>query len=246
MECYFVSDVHLGSGDNGDASKTETFVNFLRSLQGKADVLYLLGDIFDFWLEYEDEIPAGYEAVLSEIRTLTGNGCRVKFLRGNHDYWTLDYFERELGMEVFSEPYLIEKINGLDICVGHGDVVGCSTLKDRITFFLFRNRFLIHVLRSMPRRWISAFAHRWSARSRKSGYGYVFDPESSELRRFCERLGRTTRVDHFIFGHFHRRISIPIEGGAFLHILGEWSDGGNYLNLSGTNISGLGFPNTVR
>ena len=245
MECYFVSDVHLGSGNDGDSFRTETFVNFLRSLQGKADVLYLLGDIFDFWLEYEDEIPSGYETVLSEIKTLTGNGCRVKFFRGNHDYWTLDYFERELGMEVFSDPYIIERINGMDVCVGHGDVVGCRTLKERITFFLFRNRFLIGVLRRLPRRWISAFAHRWSARSRKSSLGYLFDPESSELRRFCERLGRTTRVDHFIFGHFHRRISIPIEGGAFLHILGDWSDGGNYLNLSGTNISGLGFPNTV-
>ena len=246
MECFFVSDVHLGSRDEGDALRAKTFVNFLRSLQGKAEVLYLLGDIFDFWLEYEDEIPAGYESVLSEIKALTDNGCRVKFFRGNHDYWTLDYFERELGMEVFSEPYLIEKINGLDICLGHGDVVGCKALKDRITFFLFRNRFLISVLRRLPRHWISVFAHRWSARSRKSSSKYVFTPENSELRHFCEKLCRSTHVDHFIFGHFHRRISIPIEGGTLLHVLGDWSDGGNYLNLSGTYISGLGFPNTIR
>ena len=246
MECYFVSDVHLCCGDDGDTSRTGTFVNFLRSLQGKADVLYLLGDIFDFWLEYEDEIPSGYEPVLSEIKALASSGCKVKFFRGNHDYWTLDYFKRELGMEVFREPYLIEKINGMDVCVGHGDIVGCRTLKERITFFLFRNPFLIGVLRRLPRHWISTFAHRWSIRSRKSSSGYVFAPENSELRRFCEKLGRTTHVDHFIFGHFHRKISIPIEGGAFLHILGDWSDGGNYLNLSGTNISGLGFPNTIR
>lgn len=246
MECYFVSDVHLCCGDDGDTSRTGTFVNFLRSLQGKADVLYLLGDIFDFWLEYEDEIPSGYEPVLSEIKALASSGCKVKFFRGNHDYWTLDYFKRELGMEVFREPYLIEKINGMDVCVGHGDIVGCRTLKERITFFLFRNPFLIGVLRRLPRHWISTFAHRWSVRSRKSSLGYVFAPENSELRRFCEKLGRTTHVDHFIFGHFHRKISIPIEGGAFLHILGDWSAGANYLNLSGTNISGLGFPNTIR
>lgn len=246
MECYFVSDVHLCCGDDGDTSRTGTFVNFLRSLQGKADVLYLLGDIFDFWLEYEDEIPSGYEPVLSEIKALASSGCKVKFFRGNHDYWTLDYFKRELGMEVFREPYLIEKINGMDVCVGHGDIVGCRTLKERITFFLFRNPFLIGVLRRLPRHWISTFAHRWSVRSRKSSSGYVFAPENSELRRFCEKLGRTTHVDHFIFGHFHRKISIPIEGGAFLHILGDWSAGANYLNLSGTNISGLGFPNTIR
>lgn len=246
MECYFVSDVHLCCGDDGDTSRTGTFVNFLRSLQGKADVLYLLGDIFDFWLEYEDEIPSGYEPVLSEIKALASSGCKVKFFRGNHDYWTLNYFKRELGMEVFREPYLIEKINGMDVCVGHGDIVGCRTLKERITFFLFRNPFLIGVLRRLPRHWISTFAHRWSVRSRKLSSGYVFAPENSELRRFCEKLGRTTHVDHFIFGHFHRRISIPIEGGAFLHILGDWSAGANYLNLSGTNISGLGFPNTIR
>lgn len=224
----------------------DSFVEFLREIRGHADGLYLLGDIFDFWVEYRDEIPSGYDAVLFELKVLSESGCRIHFFKGNHDYWTLDYFERELGVEVVEEPYRVENLNGLSICMGHGDVLGCTSVGAKIIFYLFRNPLLIRILRGLPRLWIKRFGHWWSARSRKGSSGYVFEIEGSDILHFSERLERETHIDHFIFGHFHRRVSRRMESGSFIHILGDWRDGQDYLNLSGMNISGRGLPNTSR
>lgn len=244
MEYYFVSDVHLGLSGDTDGRRMDSFLSFLEEIRGHADGLYLLGDIFDFWVEYENEIPSGYDAALKELKALSDSGCRIHFFKGNHDYWTLDYFERELGVEIVEEPYRVERLNGLDICVGHGDVLGCTSLKARAVFFLFRNPLLIKVLRKMPRHWITEFGHWWSARSRKSNSSYTFELDGSDILDFSEKMAGERHIDHFIFGHFHKRVSRKMECGAHIHILGDWKDGRDYLNLSGTNISGRGLPNT--
>ncbi len=244
MNYYFVSDVHLGLSDGTAGRRKDSFVQFLREIRGRADGLYLLGDIFDFWVEYRDEIPSGYDEVLSELKILSGAGCRVHFFKGNHDYWTLDYFERELGVEVVEEPYRIENLNGLSICMGHGDVLGCTSAGAGIIFYLFRNPLLIRILRGLPRLWINKFGHWWSARSRKGSSGYVFELEGSDILNFSERLEKEYHIDHFIFGHFHKRVSKRMDSGSFIHILGDWREGQDYLNLSGMNISGRGLPNT--
>lgn len=245
MNYYFVSDVHLGLSDGTAGCRSDCFVAFLREIRGRADGLYLLGDIFDFWVEYPDEIPSGYDEVLSELKILSDSGCRIIFFKGNHDYWTLDYFERELGIEVASKPYRVEVLNGLSICVGHGDVLGCTSTGAKIIFHLFRNPLLIKILRAFPRRLIKKFGHWWSARSRKGSSDYVFELAGSDILNFAESLEKESHIDHFIFGHFHKRVSRRMESGSFIHILGDWRDGQDYLNLSGMKISGRGLPNTV-
>jgi len=242
---FFVSDVHLGLQSDIGNTREKAFVDFLDSLPKDTAGLFLLGDIFDFWVEYKDAIPPGFDAVLERFRKLVNNGCRVLFFRGNHDYWTLDFFERELGMEIVDEPCLTVSINSLSVCVGHGDVLGRKTLGERIIFSLFRNDFLIGILRSLPRNWISSFGHRWSAASRKNNDGFHFDLKSSSIKEYAERKGNAEGQDIFIFGHFHSASSMRLECGSKFYILGDWSKGASYLNLSGTTISGLGFPNTV-
>ncbi len=244
MNYYFVSDVHLGLSDGTAVCRMASFVDFLREIRGRADGLYLLGDIFDFWVEYEDEIPSGYDPVLTELKNLSDSGCSVHFFKGNHDYWTLNYFERNLGIEVVDEPYRVEKLNDLIFCVGHGDVLGCTSLRANIVFYLFRNPLLIGILRKLPRRWIKAFGHWWSSRSRKSSREYSFELERSDILNFAEKMHENVHVDHFVFGHFHRSVSKRMKNGAFIHILGDWRDGQNYLNLSGMYISGRGLPKT--
>lgn len=244
MNYYFVSDVHLGLSDGTASRRMDSFVAFLREIRGRADGLYLLGDIFDFWVEYRDEIPSGYDDVLSELKNLSDSGCRIHFFKGNHDYWTLDYFERELGIEVAREPYRIERLNGLNVCVGHGDVLGCTSPGAKLIFFLFRNPLLIRILRGLPRRWIKKFGHWWSARSRKGSSDYEFELEGSDILNFAEKLEKEAHIEHFIFGHFHKRVSRRMGSGSFIHILGDWREGQDYLNLSGMKISGRGLPNT--
>ena len=51
---YFVSDIHLGSGSVAEQRRVERlFLDFLTKIEGDAESLYLVGDIFDFWFEYK-------------------------------------------------------------------------------------------------------------------------------------------------------------------------------------------------
>ena len=70
-------------------------VNFLDSIKNKAEAIYILGDLFDFWHEYKYVVPKGYTRLLGKISELTDNGVEVHFFTGNHDLWVHNYFEEE-------------------------------------------------------------------------------------------------------------------------------------------------------
>ena len=228
---YFVADVHLGIRDSGENKREEEFCKFLDSLPESAESLYLLGDIFDFWVDYKSVVPRGFTRVFGRLALLVERGCKVYFLKGNHDFWVTDYFERELGIEIIDEPFIIKEISGRKVGIGHGDVLGCTDFKARLIFSLFRNRFLITLLKALPSSWVFGFATWWSSRSRKRHQDYTFDVEDSDIMRFAEKMGKEQGIDEFVFGHFHRESHSTLQCGASLHILGDWSDGPSYLNL---------------
>ena len=121
---YFISDVHLGAAFCDRKALEQRFVALLdRIREEKADAVYLLGDIFDFWYEYRYVIPRGHTRALGALARLSDSGVKVYFFRGNHDVWVYNYFERELGMTVLRQPYVAE-IDGKLCCLGHGDGLG--------------------------------------------------------------------------------------------------------------------------
>ena len=47
---YFVSDVHLGAASGDPVARERRFVDFLKKVPEDTTALFLLGDIFDFWV----------------------------------------------------------------------------------------------------------------------------------------------------------------------------------------------------
>lgn len=244
---YFTADVHLGACDGNEAFRREAFLNFLKGIPEDASGLYLLGDIFDFWVEYRDVVPKGYVEILSELKKIASRGCEVLFFGGNHDWWTGDYFDKELGVKSIREPYILKEIGGRRFCIGHGDLPGISSFKARLTFKVIRNRVLIALLKALPPRWVFGFARGWSAHSRSCHHAkpYTFNGEESDIWKFADELGRKTPVDCFVFGHYHRKVRLPVASGGELYLLGDWSSGEDYLYFSGISTSGGILPNTI-
>ena len=77
---YFVADVHLGSkgvdNSNIDHSKDteDRFVAWLSSIESSAKAVFLCGDIFDFWFEYERVVPMGFVSVLAKLKEMSRRG----------------------------------------------------------------------------------------------------------------------------------------------------------------------------
>ena len=69
---YFSSDNHLGSPTLEESKEREKiFVSWLESIKHDADIIFLLGDLFDFWFEYKEAVPRGFTRVLGKLAELS-------------------------------------------------------------------------------------------------------------------------------------------------------------------------------
>lgn len=230
---YFVADVHIGAPTDPQGTSEKRFVEFLKTMPEDASDLYMLGDIFDFWVEYQDVVPRGAVRALGALAELADRGVKLHFVCGNHDYWVTDYFEKELGAEIIRDPYFFREIDGRRLCIAHGDGIGPRTFGERFIFRLFRSKVCIALLKTLHPCTVFSFAHWWSARSRKRHSAYVFVEGKDPLYRFAEDIAGREKVDVFVFGHLHASVSTVLPCGAKLYVLGDWSEKANYLNLLG-------------
>lgn len=218
----FVSDTHLGV-DDSDGSRERAFADYLRSIPAGTKGVFLLGDIFDFWVDYRDVVPRGHVRALSALQELAAR-TEVWFFRGNHDWWVSDYFEKELGVHVVQEPYRVMDLGGRKVCMGHGDTLGCTDAKSKLIFHVFRNKACIALLKAVHPRWAFSLARAWSAHSRKKHPAPpLLDIPKSGLYRFADEFGKKHDVDHYVFGHWHVSGHVKVESGGELHLLGAWS-----------------------
>ena len=229
----FVADLHLGPDSDPGGVRERAFVDFLKRLPADVKGLYLLGDIFDFWMDYRDVVPRGGVRVLAALAEVAER-AEVWFFPGNHDWWVTDYFEKELGVRIARQPYQVFELAGKRVLIGHGDTLGQHDAKSRMIFHVFRNRTCIALLKALPPRWVFCLARSWSASSarRHEQHPYVFEGKDAGLYRFCDDYGRThTPPDFYIFGHLHTPVRMPVASGGELVILGDWSKGESYFSL---------------
>ncbi|MCK9181467.1 MAG: UDP-2,3-diacylglucosamine diphosphatase [Fibrobacteraceae bacterium] len=117
---YFISDAHLGVDPAGAIPhREELLVNFLKSLKGASSILFIVGDLFEFWYEYRYYIVRGHFPLFRALADLVDSGTEVHYLAGNHDFALSDFFPKELGVAVH-KTYVCE-VQGRRIFLMHGD-----------------------------------------------------------------------------------------------------------------------------
>ncbi len=99
---YFASDFHLGYPDHQTSlARERKVVAWLDSIKHDAQIVFLVGDIFDFWFEYKNVVPKGFVRLLGKLAELSDLGIEIIVFAGNHDIWMFDYFTKELGIKVY-------------------------------------------------------------------------------------------------------------------------------------------------
>ncbi|RKY72188.1 MAG: hypothetical protein DRQ24_05600 [Candidatus Latescibacterota bacterium] len=228
-DIYFISDAHLGSEDNQkEKIKEKQILSFLDNLQGKAEVLYVVGDFFDFWFEYKSVVSRRNPKILCELYQLIKSGTRVVYLAGNHDFWIGSFLSEGIGIEVSQSP-VIAIHHGLRIYVTHGDELlrvgpGAKLLQNVLHSPLCIGLFsLIHPdFGAIIARWASNSRFR---NSRKFDIGY--------LERICQRAAQKKFAQGFdavVMGHIHTPL-LQTENGQTFVILGDWIEHFTYLLL---------------
>ena len=224
---YFASDVHLGAGDELFRRRTEQcFVRWLDMVSADAEVIFLVGDIFDFWFEYNHVIPQGFVRTLGKLAELTDRGIQIIFITGNHDMWSRDYLQRECGVEVVHTSRN-NTLGNHTIHIAHGDNLNIG---DKPLLRLMNGAFRSRIMRKLFA-WLvhpdlaMSFGQWWSGKSRKSHAQDEITPSSLDFLIDYARCYKQENpfVDSILFGHMHYPYK-HIEQDLEVTFLGTWSE----------------------
>ena len=246
---YFVSDIHLGAGTLAEQHKVERrFLDFLKQIEGDAETLFLVGDIFDFWFEYREVVPKGFTRVLGRLSELADKGVRIVMFTGNHDMWVGDYLTTECGIELYTKPQTFT-IAGKELFVAHGDNMNIG-FKPILCLMnaVFRSKVLRKVASWLihPDLFIR-FGKWWSGKSRKSHGAVQSIKVLQPLIDYAFGYSMNHEIDYFVFGHMHfvhdcvdtKRVYYANENNEMYDrsfdvrvlFMGDWHTAPNYLVL---------------
>ena len=220
---YFASDFHLGTPNRVESHKREKqIVQWLTEIEKDAKAIYLVGDIFDFWFEYNKVVPKGFVRLLGKIASITDNGTPVHLFVGNHDLWMKDYLETEIGVSIHHEKIIIQDGNK-KILIGHGDGLGDGDYFYKILKKIFISKICQWIFARFHPNFAFTLAHTWSKNSRKSGDQAKFSSKEKEiLFGYCQKQQKINPVDYYVFGHRHLPLELEIDHKATYINLGEW------------------------
>jgi UDP-2,3-diacylglucosamine hydrolase len=112
-----------------------------------------MGDLFDFWFEYNTAVPRGVVRFLGKLSTLADQGIQIHIFVGNHDLWMWDYLEKELGAIIYRAPSdlkITTANKSFQLHIGHGDGLGPGDTGYKILKKVFTNRLA---------QWLFGFLH---------------------------------------------------------------------------------------
>jgi UDP-2,3-diacylglucosamine hydrolase len=236
---FFVSDFHLGldTGSN-PLEREKKVVRWLDAITSEAKEIYLMGDVFDFWWEYRRVVPKGFTRFLGKISSVTDSGIPVHFFTGNHDMWVENYLAEECGVIIHTGPY-IASIDGKKFYLAHGEGLGSKDIGLKMLLSVFRSKIIrsfYSALHPSIGVWIG---QKWSLNSRlgKGIYLEFLGEDKEDLIIHSKNILRDEKIDFFIYGHRHIPLTIKLEQGSQVTILGDWINKGSYAEWDGHELS---------
>lgn len=229
MHAIFIADAHLQH--EGDENY-QLLMEFLDGLKGSIDTLFILGDLFEFWVGYETVPFTHYLPILARLEELVKSGVEIVYVEGNHDFNMGPFFTRTLGARVYPDSATIP-IEGKNVYLCHGDNVNSRDYSHRLLRWVLHSPIIPVATHIIPPAVASWIAEKMSAQSKKKHgrrrhqWDYTALLRSFAAERFREGC------DVVVSGHFHIPFKDEADGTVLLSLgdwithftYGEWRDG---------------------
>jgi UDP-2,3-diacylglucosamine hydrolase len=205
-------------------------VQFLRSTARHAGQLFILGDLFEYWIGDEaldDPMPAKVAAALHKLGS---GGTAVSYLHGNRDFLIGQRFAQAAGVRLLPDPFMVT-LYGVPTLLMHGDTL-CT---DDIEYLEFRKMVrnpawqAAFLAKPMPERIkLAGSARAQSEQSKQVKPMNVMDVTTNAV----ESVLRQHKYPRLIHGHTHRPATHRhvVDGHQCERIvLADWYANGSYL-----------------
>jgi UDP-2,3-diacylglucosamine hydrolase len=234
MTTLFISDLHL---DDSRPESTALFERFVRKEAFVAESLYILGDLFEYWLG-DDVHTATSRRVAAVLGELKARSIPCFFMHGNRDFLLGEEYSAEAGMELLAETHLID-LYGKQTLLLHGDTL-CT---DDVEYMAMR----AHIRTPDWRDMFLALSpdereekvHEGRQKSLNHQATLSMDIMDVNEPAVCEIFERFS-VSQMIHGHTHRPDTHqhrPANGRARRFVLGDWYQNGSVLRASPDGLS---------
>ena len=232
MTHLFLSDVHIGRhSPERDRQIRHALIRLIQYAQQQKMQIHVLGDLFDYWMEYPGHTPdlgADVLRAFSEYHKATG--LKPTYITGNHDNWTRGHFANQ-GFDVQPE-YKILSLDSVRVFMHHGDGLANPQFQYPRPLFhrIIRHPLFVRLYQFLLPPWYGLELMKWfSARK-----GKRLQIVSQGLNAWSESLlqaqistdGRTLEghpmdrdsIDVVMNGHVHRAVRKKTDNGLMLQL----------------------------
>ena len=230
---YFIADIHL-SEDRPDI--TDCLLSFLKDEAPQAEALYVLGDLFEYWIGDDNKTPFN-DKIAAAFKALSLN-TPVFFIHGNRDFAIRDGWAQQAGMTLLPEQAVID-LYGNPTLISHGDEL-CTM---DVAYQKFRKKsrgwWWPRLMLALPLSYRRKVAENGRKKSKMNQSGLtaeIMDVTPEEVVKAMEKFN----VQRFIHGHTHRPNIHSLEANgkpATRIVLGDWYDQGSVLKVSTDEMS---------
>lgn len=191
----FASDLHLSAQHPQGLDELRQLVERTPA----ADALYLLGDIFEYWVGDDDLREPFNEAVAEALHDAR---CPVYLMHGNRDFLLGHAFEVAAGATLLPEPTLID-LYGTPTLLLHGDTLCTDDIGYQRFRAVVRRGWVQMLFLRLPHAWRRRFAGYTRQRSR-SAQARVPMAVLDVTPRAVDAVLRETGAPRLLHGHTHR------------------------------------------
>lgn len=217
QKILFLSDAHLGGFSKTQNQQIESsLLQLIDYCEHHSYRIFILGDLFDYWMEYPSHVPALGQTLLRRFSEYNREVGSSLFITGNHDNWTRGHFEA-VGFEV--EPdYRAIPLDSRNVLLLHGD--GLLDEDKEIT------RPLMHRLlrNSSFVRWYQKILPAKAGLklmkyfSRFNRYFEAYRSDIKKMNKWAELQLKTSELDVIICGHDHMPRMKNFSFGTFINL----------------------------
>lgn len=232
----FISDLHLSPAL---PRTVDAFAQFIAVTAETAQAVYILGDLFEYWIG-DDELATPWAIQQCALmRSLSQRGIALYIMHGNRDFLLGPRFAAAAGATLLRDPHLLEAF-GRRIVLTHGDALCTLDLGYQRFRRLTRKPWVQRCFLNWPLAWRLALARKLRQRPLPAPTrNPAWDVTGTAVAGLFEASDTRT----MIHGHTH----LParhLEGDTERWVLPDWdldhgTARGGYLRLDATGLSVL-------